>query len=183
MNEYCRLKIIDACYKNKFCDWRLAHTLKSLSTWNRIYFVCVKKCHNKNRFRTAAAAAPVVASVANMTLYKNECTVEFGWCGVCQEYVIFWLELMSLCVCCFFYRFSASFLYLRIFVSFPTFSRSAIGVLLLFCVDLISISNAISPAMPLTIIIFFGVFFISSHKCQVKEYLNKVCKFLYMSFS
>lgn len=110
MNEYCRLKIIDACYKNKFCDWRLAHTLKSLSTWNRIYFVCVKKCHNKNRFRTAAAAAaPALASVANMTLYKNECTVEFGWCGVCQEYVIFWLELMSLSVCCFFLSFQCFF--------------------------------------------------------------------------
>lgn len=134
--------------------------------WNRypreiefISFVS-KKCHNKNRFRTAAAA-PALASVANMTLYRNECSVEFGLCAVCQEYVIFWLELMSLSVCVFFSSFQCSiFLFLRIFVSFPTFSPSAIGILLLFCVDLISISNTISPAMPLTIIIFFGVFFL-----------------------
>lgn len=133
MNEYCRLKIIDACYKNKFCDWRLAHTLKSLSTWNRIYFVCVKKCHNKNRFRTAAAA-PAIA-VANMTLSKNECTMEFGWCVVCQEYVIFWLELMSLCV--FFYRFSALFCSEFLF-RFQHF----LPVQLIFCFSFASIWSA-----------------------------------------
>lgn len=141
MNEYCRLKIIDACYKNKFCDWRLAHTLKSLSTWNRIYFVCVKKCHNKNRFRTAAAAAeaaPALASVANMTLYKNECTVEFGWCGVCQEYVIFWLELMSLCVCCFFIVSVLLFCISEILFRFQHF----LAVQLVFCFSFASIWSA-----------------------------------------
>lgn len=159
MNEYCRLKIIDACYKNKFCDWRLAHTMGTISTWYRIYFVCVKKCHNKNRFGTTKTAT-AVAIAAKMPPHKTGCIWNLDGVPFAKN-MLFLVEIdVCLFPCC-----PPLCCYRSIYIEYILFRISLYGFL--FCrspsVDSITILYTISRAMPLTIIIFLvGFYFLFS---------------------
>lgn len=180
MNEYCRLKIIDACYKNKFCDWRLAHTMETLSTWYRIYFVCVKKCHNKNRFGTTKTAT-AAAAAAKMPPHKTGCI--WNLAGVPFAKNMLFLVEIDVCLfpcspplCCYRSIFRSVSLYM-----FDFFCRS-------LSVDSITISYTISRAMPLTIINvhhILGWFFLSLpslYNANLRYIWIKCANFWYMSF-